>query len=148
MAIERSTELLDVFERVLDRGVVIDAWVTVSLAGVRLIDVEARILVASVSTYLRLADAVASKPAAMAKPFAAIPPPAVPALGPTHDQDTKPNVTPRRRASRRRPAQAAVSITLACAQGCTFQRASRTGRAPTDVRCPYQKGSRCKVAPR
>lgn len=79
MAIERSTELLDVLERVLDRGVVIDAWVTVSLAGVRLIDVEARILVASVSTYLRLADAVASKPAAMAKPFAATLPPAVPA---------------------------------------------------------------------
>ena len=47
-----ETSLIDVLDRVLDKGIVIDAWVRVSLVGVDLLQVEARIVIASISTYL------------------------------------------------------------------------------------------------
>ena len=52
----------------LDKGIVIDAWVRVSLVGIDLITVEARVVVASIETYLKYSEAVgtiapASKPA-------------------------------------------------------------------------------------
>ena len=61
MAVERSpggTSLIDVLDRVLDKGIVIDAWVRVSLVGIDLITVEARVVVASIDTYLRYAEAM------------------------------------------------------------------------------------------
>ena len=54
-----STSLIDVLDRVLDKGIVIDGWVKVSLAGIDLITVEIRVLVASLETYLKHADSVA-----------------------------------------------------------------------------------------
>ena len=42
----------------LDKGIVIDAWVRISLVGIDLITVEARVVVASIDTYLKYADAV------------------------------------------------------------------------------------------
>lgn len=71
MAVERSpggTSLIDVLDRVLDKGIVIDAWVRISVVGIDLITVEARIVVASIDTYLKYAEAVgitvpASRPA-------------------------------------------------------------------------------------
>jgi hypothetical protein len=71
MAVQRSpggTSLIDVLDRVLDKGIVIDAWVRISLVGIDLITVEARIVVASIDTYLKYAEAVgittpASRPA-------------------------------------------------------------------------------------
>ena len=54
-----NTSVIDVLDRVLDKGIVIDAWVRVSLVGIDLITVEARVLVASIQTYLQYADAVA-----------------------------------------------------------------------------------------
>jgi hypothetical protein len=45
-------------DRVLDKGIVIDAWVRISLVGIDLITVEARVVVASIDTYLKYADAV------------------------------------------------------------------------------------------
>jgi gas vesicle structural protein len=55
MEIERigTRSLIDVLDRVLDKGIVIDAWVRVSLAGIDLLAVEARIVVASIATYLQ-----------------------------------------------------------------------------------------------
>jgi gas vesicle structural protein len=50
--------LTDVLELILDRGVVIDIFVRVSLIGIELLTIEARIVVASVDTYLRYAEAV------------------------------------------------------------------------------------------
>ena len=44
----------------LDKGIVIDAWVRVSLAGIDLVTVEARVIVASIETYLQHAQAVAN----------------------------------------------------------------------------------------
>jgi len=52
-----------VLERVLDKGIVIDAWMRVSVAGIDLITVEARVVVASIDTYLRYADALGLMPA-------------------------------------------------------------------------------------
>jgi len=68
MAIERASggsSLIDVLDRVLDKGIVIDAWVRVSLVGIDLITVEARVVVASIDTYLKYSEAVgASVPVA------------------------------------------------------------------------------------
>ena len=61
MFLERASDgssLLDVLDRVLDKGIVIDAWVRVSLVGIDLITVEARIVVASIETYLKYSEAV------------------------------------------------------------------------------------------
>src|SRR5919197_4468155 len=71
MPVERTvggTSLIDVLDRVLDKGIVIDAWVRVSLVGIDLITVEARVVVASIDTYLKYSEAVGqvapvSKPA-------------------------------------------------------------------------------------
>ena len=49
--------LADVIEIILDKGLVIDAYVRVSLAGIELLTIDARIVVASVDTYLRFAEA-------------------------------------------------------------------------------------------
>jgi hypothetical protein len=49
--------LADVIEIVLDKGIVIDAYVRVSVLGIELLTVDARIVVASVDTYLRFAEA-------------------------------------------------------------------------------------------
>ena len=49
--------LADVVEAILDRGVVIDAYIRVSLLGIELLTVDARVVVASVDTYLRFAEA-------------------------------------------------------------------------------------------
>lgn len=61
MAVERisgGSSLIDVLDRVLDKGIVIDALVRISLVGIDLITVEARVVVASIDTYLKYADAV------------------------------------------------------------------------------------------
>ncbi len=50
--------MIDVLDHVLDKGIVIDAWVRLSLVGIDLITVEARIVVASIDTYLNYANAV------------------------------------------------------------------------------------------
>jgi gas vesicle structural protein len=67
MAVERQqggTSLIDVLDRVLDKGIVIDAWVRVSLVGIDLITVEARVVVASIDTYLKYSDAIGGAAAA------------------------------------------------------------------------------------
>jgi hypothetical protein len=50
--------LADVIETILDKGLVIDAYVRVSLVGIELLTIDARVVVASVDTYLRFAEAV------------------------------------------------------------------------------------------
>lgn len=61
MAVEKtmgSSSLAEVIDRILDKGVVIDAWVRVSLVGIELLSIEARVVIASVDTYLRYAEAI------------------------------------------------------------------------------------------
>jgi hypothetical protein len=52
------TGLADVIDSILDKGLVIDAYVRVSLVGIELLTIDARVVVASVDTYLRFAEAV------------------------------------------------------------------------------------------
>jgi gas vesicle structural protein len=54
----RPSSLADVVDLILDKGLVIDAYVRVSLVGIELLTVDARIVIASVDTYLRFAEAV------------------------------------------------------------------------------------------
>ena len=69
MAVEKaiaSSSLVEVIDRILDKGVVIDAWVRVSLVGIEILAIEARIVVAGVDTYLKYAEAVGLTAAAAA----------------------------------------------------------------------------------
>ncbi|MDI6814849.1 MAG: gas vesicle structural protein GvpA [Dehalococcoidales bacterium] len=65
MAVEKaiaSSSLVEVVDRILDKGVVIDAWVRISLVGIELLAIEARVVVASVETFLKYAEAVGLLP--------------------------------------------------------------------------------------
>jgi hypothetical protein len=53
-----STNLAEVIDRILDKGIVIDAFIRISLVGIELITIEARIVIASVETFLKYASAV------------------------------------------------------------------------------------------
>ncbi len=88
MVVERhsgGTSLIDVLDRVLDKGIVIDAWVRISLVGIDLITVEARVVVASIDTYLKYAEAVG-----ITTPVARAP------LGPARDEIVTTTVEQRR----------------------------------------------------
>ena len=54
----RPSGLADVIDVILDKGLVIDAYVRVSVIGIELLTIDARIVIASVDTYLRFAEAV------------------------------------------------------------------------------------------
>ena len=99
MAVERApggTSLIDVLDRVLDKGIVIDAWVRISLVGIDLITVEARVVVASIDTYLKYAEAVGLTPAVSRPaltPGAAEPAPSAlpPSFEPISEERNEPN---------------------------------------------------------
>ena len=52
------SSLADVIDTILDKGLVIDIYVRISLVGIELLTIDARIVIASVDTYLRFAEAV------------------------------------------------------------------------------------------
>src|SRR5215471_8884463 len=54
----RPSSLADVLDLVLDKGIVIDAYVRLALVGIEILTLDARIVIASVDTYLRFAEAV------------------------------------------------------------------------------------------
>lgn len=61
MSIQKTTDsssLAEVIDRILDKGIVIDAYASVSLVGIEVVTVDARVVIASVDTWLRYADAV------------------------------------------------------------------------------------------
>lgn len=94
MAVERApggTSLIDVLDRVLDKGIVIDAWVRISLVGIDLITVEARVVVASIDTYLKYAEAVGLTPT-VSRP-ALGPGPAVASVAEPLEDETRRRVT-------------------------------------------------------
>ena len=91
-----ASGLADVLSVILEKGLVIDAWVRVSIIGIEILTVEARVVVASVDTYLRYAEAIGLTSLAAAprhmEPLA-LPPglPGVPGLpgglgGPSEDE--------------------------------------------------------------
>jgi hypothetical protein len=61
MAVQKtsdSSSLAEVIDRILDKGIVIDAFARVSVVGIEILTVEARVVIASVDTWLRYAEAV------------------------------------------------------------------------------------------
>jgi len=128
--IRAPSDVLEVLDRVLDRGIVIDAWLRVSVVGLTLVDIDARVVVASFRTYVLEGDAVAGT-GSVSRPGH----PETPAKRPAIAGGSHPK--PRRR---RRPAPA--KIMLRCAEGCTFLRAS--SRSP--VRCPSDHSRTCAVS--
>ena len=59
MAVERApggSSLIDVLDRIMDKGIVVDAWVRISMVGIDLVTVGARVEVASIDTWLQYAD--------------------------------------------------------------------------------------------
>ena len=68
-----SSSLADVMDTILDKGLVIDAYVRVSLVGIELLTIDARVVVASVDTYLRFAEAVNRLDIAQDDPKAGLP---------------------------------------------------------------------------
>ncbi|WP_121744691.1 gas vesicle protein GvpA [Natronorubrum halophilum] len=54
-----SSSLAEVLDRILDKGVVIDVWARVSVVGIELLTIEARVVVASVDTFLHYAEEIA-----------------------------------------------------------------------------------------
>ncbi|HMD33587.1 MAG TPA: gas vesicle protein GvpJ [Vicinamibacterales bacterium] len=56
-----SSSIIDVLDHVLDKGIVIDAWVRVALIGVDLVTIEARVVVASIATYLNYSGTLSER---------------------------------------------------------------------------------------
>jgi hypothetical protein len=71
-----STSLADVLNIVLDKGIVIDAFVRVSVIGIELLTIEARIVIASVDTYIRYVEAMQQLGSLPRRTTPALPPPA------------------------------------------------------------------------
>jgi hypothetical protein len=66
-----SSNLAEVLDRVLDKGIVIDVWARISLVGIELLTIEARVVVASVDTFLHYAEEITKvEAAAVAVPVA------------------------------------------------------------------------------
>jgi hypothetical protein len=63
-----SASLAEVLNVILDKGIVIDAWARVSVVGIEILTIEARVIVASVDTYLRYAEAIGLTALAAAPP--------------------------------------------------------------------------------
>lgn len=53
-----TSNLADLVDKILDKGIVIEAWIRVSVIGIQLLTIEARVVVASVETYLKYAQAI------------------------------------------------------------------------------------------
>ena len=125
--VRAPSDVLEVLDRVLDRGIVIDAWLRVSVVGLTLVDIDARVVVASFKTYVLEGDAVAGT-GAVSRPGSIETPAKRPAIA--------------RRSKPRRRAPAPTKVMLRCAEGCTFLRASK--RSP--LRCPSDHSRRCAVS--
>ncbi len=66
------SSLAEVLDRILDKGMVVDLWARVSLVGIEILTVEARIVIASVDTFLHYAEEITKiEQAAIAAPIAA-----------------------------------------------------------------------------
>ena len=63
------SSLAEVLDRILDKGVVVDVWARISLVGIEILTVEARVVIASVDTFLHYAEEITKiEQAAIAAP--------------------------------------------------------------------------------
>jgi gas vesicle structural protein len=67
MTTEATTpSVLDILDRVLDKGIVVDAWLSISVAGLNLATIEARVIVSSFATHLKYAEEIQGMPSNLA----------------------------------------------------------------------------------
>jgi hypothetical protein len=138
MSIQRSpsrTSTIDVLDRILDKGVVIDAQVQVSVAGIHLVDINARVIVASIETYVKHAAEVADVERQLRVTIVAEPKP-LPAV---REPVRRPSP-----ARRRRPRATHGLIAYRCQDGCAFWRTSSAPRT-TETACPYRPDVVCAL---
>jgi len=63
------SSLAEVLDRILDKGIVVDAWARINLVGIEILSIEARVVIASVDTYLHYAEEITKiEQAALAVP--------------------------------------------------------------------------------
>jgi hypothetical protein len=133
-SMQRQTNLVDVLDRVLDKGVIIEAHADISFAGISLIGAEARMLVASLDAYLAYSDAPATSSTWRAITSSDI--------HPSTDRSTDHCATRRRHRGKRSIEK------LICIKGCSFQRSIAEPREPAGtVECPYRPAARCVLKP-
>ncbi|MDP2907359.1 MAG: gas vesicle protein GvpJ [Nanoarchaeota archaeon] len=66
------SSLAEVLDRILDKGIVVDIWARISIVGIEILTIEARVVVASVDTYLHYAEEITKiEQAAIAAPIKA-----------------------------------------------------------------------------
>jgi hypothetical protein len=138
MSIRRSvprTSTIDVLDRILDKGVVIDAQVRVSVAGLHLVDIDARVIVASIQTYVKHAAEVADVERQLRVTIIAEPKP-LPVV---------PEPVLRRAPARRRRPRAHALIAYRCRRGCAFWRTPSSPRSGDVTACPYRPDVVCAV---
>ena len=127
--------VVDVLDRVLDKGVVVIANVGVSVIGLRLIDLDARVVVSSIDTYVSRSDTIEA--VAYARP-----------LRRTRAQEPRANAVPPPPRRRRRMVpghlKRVVSV-IRCADGCSFERSTVSVAADGTLACPYRRGVRCRL---
>ena len=147
MPIERRSpghSVIDVLDRVLDKGLVIDAWVRVSIAGIELVGVEARVIVASITTYVKYSATVAGTPVA-ARPVAARPVSAGAMSAPSVAVAPQPGaLRMRARRRRRRVARRRTLVNARCERGCTF--AVRRDAIGSTMTCPFDASRICTLS--
>jgi hypothetical protein len=140
-----SVTLMDVLDRVLDKGVIIEAWIRVPLVGIDLIAVDARVLVASIHTYVRYSSMIAhTGMVARPQPNTSASPTARPAARRASRPEAPPAAAPpARRASRAaRPAPARRrprKVAVRCQQGCTLT------APPGLLPCPFKADRSCEL---
>src|SRR5262249_11698452 len=113
--------LIDVLDRVLDKGLVIDASVRVSLLGIEIVGVDACIVVTSIQTYGQLPSS----------------PPSLRRMATVVLKSGKSGAFPRRRRPR-------TSVNARCQHGCTF--VMKRDALPSTVTCPFDGSRICSVA--
>jgi hypothetical protein len=127
---QRQTNLVDLLDRVLDKGLILEARADISVAGISLIGAEAQILVASLDAYLAYSETAAISCS-------------------TGRTTASPDVglLPNHGAARRRPRRKHSHQMLTCMKGCSFQDSIAGPRQSAGtVECPYGPGV-CIVKP-
>ena len=117
--------LVDVLDRVLDKGLVIDAGLSVSLAGIEIVGVDAQIVVASIQTYEGLASNAETRTTTRL------------ALRRSGRSVATADAASRRRRPRR-------TVNARCQHGCTF--VMKRDALPSTVTCPFDGSRMCSVA--
>ncbi|PYN61703.1 MAG: hypothetical protein DMD90_22395 [Candidatus Rokuibacteriota bacterium] len=129
MSIERVAphhSLIDVLDRVLDKGLVIDVSLSVSLAGIDIVGVETQIVVASIQTYEGLASNGAETRTTTRLALR---------------QSGRSVATADAASRRRRPRR---TVNARCQHGCTF--VMKRDALPSTVTCPFDGSRMCSVA--